>query len=90
MENARIAKLNADNENEASKINDGLRTAHEMAIKKASEQVQSIRNEFEKARHASIKEISAMRISVDPRFQQTVNMFLEKIDEKSDVGDTSK
>lgn len=80
-ENARIANVNADAEAEVEKTNDGLRTTFEVAQKKAMAELIGLRVEFEKTRQANIKEIAAMRIEVDPRFKETIDMFLNKLPE---------
>ena len=78
-ENARIAKHNADLQNAAAKNNNELQAIYETALRKANEQANDIRVEFEKERQARISEIAAMRIEVDPRFQVTVDEFLTKL-----------
>ena len=78
-ENARIANVNADASTEANKQNEVMRTEYQNAMKEYGEKVQQIRNEFEKERHAKIKEIASMRINVDARFQETVDVFLNKL-----------
>jgi hypothetical protein len=78
-ENARIAKHNADLQNAAAKQNNAVQLTYETAMKAANEQANDIRVEFEKTRQARIAEIAAMRITVDPRFQATVDEFLTKL-----------
>jgi hypothetical protein len=78
-ENARIAKLNADVQNEAKKTNTDLQNSYDTALKNISEEIKNIRAEFEKTRQARIKEIASMRIEVDSRFQKTVNTFLNEL-----------
>ncbi|MDA3780207.1 MAG: hypothetical protein PF487_08350 [Bacteroidales bacterium] len=78
-ESARIAKHNADVQNEAEKFNNDLASAYETELRKANEKVNSIRSEFEKTRQKNIKEIASMRIRVDVRFQETINEFLIKL-----------
>jgi len=78
-ENARIAKHNADLQNAAAKTNNDLQATHETALKKANEQANDIRAEFEKTRQARIAEVASMRISIDPRFQEVVDEFLTKL-----------
>lgn len=78
-ENARIAKHNADLQNAAAKTNNDLQAAYETALRKANEQANDIRVEFEKTRQAKISEIAGMRIDVDTRFQETVDVFLTKL-----------
>jgi hypothetical protein len=81
QENARIAKLNADEQNEATKVNNDRQNEYETAHKKATEEIRNIRAEFEKERQSLIKSIASMRIEVDPRFQETINLFLPNIKE---------
>jgi len=78
-ENARIAKHNADLQNAAAKTNNDLQVTYETHMKKANEQANDIRVEFEKTRQANIASIAAMRISVDARFQPVVDEFLTKL-----------
>ncbi|MFA5207547.1 MAG: hypothetical protein WC428_02705 [Candidatus Paceibacterota bacterium] len=83
-ENARIAKVNADAGNEADKTNSDLRLTYEMEYKKASEQVQAIKNEYEKTRQAKIKELAATKILVDIRFKTVIDGFLSKLPESQE------
>lgn len=78
-ENARIAKLNADAQNEAEKTNNDLQNKYDTAMQRYSEKVKSIRKEFEKERQARISQIASMRIDVDPRFQKIIDEFLTKL-----------
>ncbi len=78
-ENARIAKENADMQNEAEAINNKLNSEYDTAFKAYTEKVKSVKAEFEKTRQAKIKEIAAMRIQVDPRFQKTIDTFLKQL-----------
>jgi len=80
-ENGRIAKINADAQHEAEKLNNEANVAYETAVKAAGEKVRSIQAEFEKERQSSIKQVAAMRIQVDPRFQDTINLFMKQITE---------
>lgn len=80
-ENARIAKLNADAQNEAEKINKDRYNQYQVAFAKATEDVKSLKAEFEKTRQSRIREIASMRISVDPRFQKTIDTFLSQLPE---------
>jgi DNA gyrase/topoisomerase IV subunit A len=79
LENARIAKLNSDAQNDAAKLNNDLSSEYEKAEKRAWEEVRSIQAEFEKERQTDISCIAALRIQVDPRFQETVDLFLAKL-----------
>lgn len=81
QENARIAKLNADAQNEATKVNNDRQKEYETAHKRATEEIRVIRAEFEKKRQDLIKEIASMRIEVDTRFQKTIDIFLPNLSE---------
>jgi len=78
-ENARIAKVNADAQIEIQKKNSDLQIAYETAYKAANEQIKTITLEFEKERNAKIKQIAAMRINVDVRFQSVIDEFLGQL-----------
>jgi hypothetical protein len=78
-ENARIARVNADLQNEAEAINNKLNSEYDTAFKAYTEKTKSVRAEFEKTRQANIAEIASMRIKVDPRFQKTIDIFLKQI-----------
>lgn len=78
-ENARIAKLNADAQDEAAKVNNDRQADYNTAYKKATEELKQVRAQFETARQASIKEIAALKINICPRFQKTIDIFLKKI-----------
>jgi len=79
IENARIANVNADLQNEAEAINNKLNSEYDTAFKAYTEKTKSVKAEFEKTRQAKIKEIAAMRIQVDPRFQKTIDIFLKQL-----------
>lgn len=78
-ENARIAKLNSDAQDEAAKINNDRQADYNTAYKKATEELKQVRANFENTRQASIKEIVALKISIDPRFQKVIDTFLKKL-----------
>jgi len=79
-ENARIAKVNADAQNEAEKINKDAQSVYQLAFGKATEEMKTLKAEFEKTRQAKIKEIASMRIDVDARFQKVVDIFLKQLE----------
>lgn len=79
--NAEIAKHNADAQHEAENTNNQLQISYDTAFKAYSEKVKTALAEFEQLRQAKIKEIAAMRISVDQRFQKTIDAFLTKVEE---------
>jgi len=84
VENARIAKINSDEQNEAQRINNDLDANFNTEVKKTNEAVKSLKAEFENARQAKIKEFAALKINVDKRFQNTVDHFLKKLPESQD------
>jgi hypothetical protein len=81
-ENARIAKINSDGANKAAKENNDLQVAYETKINERNEMVKTIQAEFENERQAKIMEIASMRIKIDPRFQETIDLFLKELDDK--------
>ena len=56
-----------------------MQIAYETAYKAANEQIKTITLEFEKERNAKIKQIAAMRINVDVRFQSVIDEFLGQL-----------
>jgi hypothetical protein len=80
-ENARIAKINADAQNESEKINKTRYNEYQVAFAKVTEEIKTLKSEFEKTRQDRIREIASMRIQVDPRFQETINEFLSQLPE---------
>ena len=84
VENARIAKHNADMINAATKTNNELQSDFETKFKVANGQANDVRAEFEKTRQTKINQIAALRIQVDPRFQETVDEFLKTLPESQE------
>jgi hypothetical protein len=78
-ENARIAKENADKQAEAEKINENLRTEFKNSNNEYQAKIHKIRGDFEIQRQTRIAEIASMRITVDQRFQKTVDEFKAKL-----------
>ena len=78
-ENARIANVNADLQNEAEATNNKLNSEYDSTFKAYTERTKSIKAEFEKTRQAKVKEIASMRILVDPRFKPVVDVFLKQL-----------
>ena len=81
-ENARIAKLNSDAQNDATKANNDLQAAYETKAKKRNLKIRDIQAEFETKRQKKMSEIASMRINVDSRFQETIDSFLNEIKEE--------
>lgn len=84
-ENARIANVNANAQADAENKNNIEQTNYDTAFKAYSEKVRTIRAEFEKTRQAKIKEIAAMRIEVDKRFQPVVDVFMKQLSETTET-----
>ena len=80
-ENACIAKVNADKQNELEKINNEREATYRAETSKANEAVKSLKAAFETTRQENIKTIASMRIEVDPRFQKVVDTFLSQLPE---------
>ena len=78
-ENARIAKINADAQNDAQLFNNNQFAAYETAYKAAIEKARVIQANFEKERQSKTKEIAAMRISIDARFQKVIDQFMNQL-----------
>jgi len=79
-ENARISKENALGQAEVNKLNEKLRLDYTNVHLTYSETVKVEREQFEAARQAEIQSTAALRISIDPRFQETIDNFLKKLD----------
>lgn len=81
-ENARIAKENADGQNEVNKANKLLQDAYSAEVREYQSQLLTQQQEFEANRNEEIKRLAALRIKVDPRFQDTIDLFLNKATSK--------
>jgi UDP-N-acetylmuramyl tripeptide synthase len=81
QENARIAKINADAQHSAERQNNELDAEYRIQYNTAIEATKTKKAEFEEYRQKAIKEIASMRIQVDPRFQDVVDLFLPKTEE---------
>lgn len=78
-ENARIANINGDAQVAAEATNNELQSTYDTAFKAYVEKVKTLRTEFEKERQAKVNEIANMRIEVAPRFQETIDVFLNQL-----------
>lgn len=79
LENARIARVNADNQSAANEINDKLITEYKTARQAWLAQVSKASNEFEEARQKETAKIAALRIEVSPTFKEVIDGFLSKL-----------
>lgn len=75
-ENARISRDNGINVSEVNKHNDTLNSEFTTSYSTFQGLLNKAREEFEVKRQEEIKTTAALRISVDPRFQETVDMYL--------------
>ena len=80
-ENARIAAHNNEIANEVAKQNALLQAEYDKKFVVYHDEVRKIRSEFEKERQKTVAEVAAMRIQVDARFQDVVDMFLKQLEE---------
>ncbi|MFW6246765.1 MAG: hypothetical protein ACOC22_01120 [bacterium] len=81
-ENARIAEHNNEIANEVAKQNALLQAKYDKEFAAYQDEVRKIRTDFEKQRQKRIAEIASMRIGVDARFQEVVDMFLKQLDKE--------
>lgn len=82
-ENARISKENAIKGAEINLYNQKLRQDYSNLMSTHQEAVKVAYENFESERQARIQQASTLRISVDPRFQDTINEFLKNLDPES-------
>jgi hypothetical protein len=82
LENARIAKHNADRQNNIKTDFDTAIEKYNVEKEKALQEIKTIRDNFEMERQKNIQEIANMRINVDPRFQDVVDLFLNQLSDK--------
>jgi len=78
-ENARIAKLNADETFRVNDINKVLNTDYNDEMRDYNDACSKIESEFEIERQETIKKLAALRITVDPLFQPIIDKFLVKV-----------
>jgi hypothetical protein len=77
-ENARIANENANVQNKINSSNKLLQDAYLAEVREYQSLLLKEQQEFEAKRNEEIKRLAALRISVDPRFQKTIDLFLTK------------
>jgi hypothetical protein len=79
-ENARIQKNNADNAAKFLATEKSLYEDYRSALDAYNGEILRLTMEFNSERELNIKNAAALRISVDPRFQHIVDMFMESQD----------
>ena len=82
-ENARISKENAVTQAGLAKINEDLSSDYQVLVKAYTDKLKVEREEFEAVRLGDIKLTSALRISVDARFQPVVDIFMKDLQPES-------
>ena len=75
-ENAKINKLNAEEQANIQAKNSEIREAHETAMRAYSATIGQEISLFEAQRNLDMKEAAALRITVDPRFQPVIDELL--------------
>lgn len=74
-ENARISKENAEKQNEINLKNQALVETHKIEMNKWREEKKVATHTFESLKQDRIKEIVDLRIKIDPRFQDVIDIF---------------
>lgn len=82
LKNAEIAKHNSEVETNAANINNKLASEYNTQIIEYENKLKEIRSSFEIERQNEISRIAALRIDVDPRFQEVIDMFLKDLNEE--------
>jgi hypothetical protein len=80
-ENARIARVNSDEQSKANAENSTLLNQYEVAYNLYQQQNVKRGQDFEEQRQNAIKSIAALKIDVDPRFQPVVDIFLKQLED---------
>lgn len=75
-ENARIQKVNADNAAEFLKLEKSINEKYQLAMDAYNGEILKLTMEFNSQRELDIKSAAALRISVDPRFQHVIDLFI--------------
>ncbi len=84
LENARIAKVNADEQNRVNEINNSIDTTYAMEYNAWLGRQRKDAQEFEAGRNTRMKETSELRIEVSPLFKPTIDGFLKVLGEEED------
>jgi hypothetical protein len=80
-ENARIAKENAVKEASVAEVNQKVLSDYNRVKEEWQASYRKASHLFEEERQNGIKETAALRISIDPRFQDVIDMFLKDVAE---------
>jgi hypothetical protein len=80
-ENARIAKENAVNEASVNEANQKVLHDYNKAREEWQASYRKASHLFEEERQKDIQKTAALRIAIDPRFQEVIDMFLKEVAE---------
>lgn len=78
-ENARIAKENGEKQSTANAENQILRSEYQVKFEIYLGQIKKLEHEFEQTRQNTIKELANLRIEVDPRFQDVIDLYKKSV-----------
>ena len=78
IENGKIAQQNADGQNNVNNNNKIIQDGFNQVYREYTDKLLVEKQEFEVKRNEEIKKASSLRIKVDPRFQETIDLFLDK------------
>jgi hypothetical protein len=79
IENARIAKHNADGFSKINEVNELLNNEYQKQVKTYMAELTRLKEVFEAQRQTEISEIASLRINVDSRFQDVIDTYLAQL-----------
>jgi len=79
IENARISELNIGYQTSIATTNAEMSAKFQQELQVYRDKIQTISREIEKYKHAVIKEIAALRISIPARFQPIIDIFTKEL-----------
>ena len=78
-ENAHIAKENGETQAKINAENQILRDEYQKQLQNYHGEISRLNHEFENWRQNKIKELASLRIEVDQRFQDVINLYLVQV-----------
>jgi putative cell wall-binding protein len=84
LENSRIAQKNADAQSNVNNNNKIILEQFNELYRQYNDQVLVESQEFESKRNEDIEKASALRINIDPRFQEIIDLFLDRTKKEED------
>ncbi len=79
LENARIAKENGEKQASVNNDNNVLASEYQKQCSEFSGKIKQLQYEFEQARQKEVGELASLRIEVDPKFQEVIDLYLPKV-----------